>query len=123
VEGVDDAHAPAVDGAGDAHGDGGHGGKEGAHGGHESIFMEALSLDQKKVRLVVVVCVYMCVKHPDLTLLNQQTKQVGMMMAFIIIAQLVLDGGLRRVEGSVGASSKVLLAEIYKELATVSVWG
>lgn len=42
-----------------------------------------------------------------------------MMMAFIIIAQLVLDGGLRRVEGSVGASSKVLLAEIYKELATV----
>lgn len=49
--------------------------------------------------------------------------QVGMMMAFIVVAQLVLDGGLRRVEGSVGASSKVLLAEIYKELATVRFIG
>lgn len=45
------------------------------------------------------------------------------MMAFIIIAQLVLDGGLRRVESSVGASTKVLLAETYKELATVSCLG
>lgn len=41
------------------------------------------------------------------------------MMTFIIVAQLLLDGGLHRVESSVGASSKALLAEIYKELATV----
>lgn len=35
-------------------------------------------------------------------------------MAFIIIAQLLLDGVLRKVEANVGASSRVLLAEIYK---------
>lgn len=45
-----------------------------------------------------------------------------MMMAFIVVAQLCLDGGLDRLEGSVGASSKALLAEIYKELATVRVF-
>jgi hypothetical protein len=43
--------------------------------------------------------------------LNQ--RLVGYMMTFIIIAQLVLDVFLRKVEENVGTAARVLLAEVY----------
>lgn len=42
------------------------------------------------------------------------------MMMFVIVMQMILDMGIRFLETHVGPSSKLLLANIYKELTTVS---
>ncbi len=47
--------------------------------------------------------------------------RIGWMMMAIVLMQAVLDGILRRVEMSVGGSSKILLTEIYKELTTLGI--
>ncbi len=53
-----------------------------------------------------------------LTTMDQQ--EIGWMMVAVLVSQLVLDEGLRRVEASVGANARACLREVYKELSTVS---
>lgn len=90
------------------------GGVEEEKKGIGGIFLEALDMDQKKVRQP---CAAHCHhRHPHLGQsyihTNIRHTQVGIMMGCIIIAQLILDETLSQVEAQLGQSSRMLVAEV-----------